>query len=386
MEQKTKIIMFGLIGIIVISLVICLNLYGVKQTAERERDGLKEEVATLQQNLSVVSKESQQLKVKLGEVSRDLDRISRERQDVQKKYDTANKERADLIDTIEKLKKQLDEARGQEAQQVAPPKTDDAYWGGILKAKTDLELQLQNIRTELRSMQITNEQLQREKSTLSLDITNLNREREDLQRQLGYNQKLLDSLASELVREKNDKMQLESNVKPIKNENEVLMRQLKNLNERKAGLERDLAQLQADKNSLGRRVDELESLLKDQILKMDSLRKRVDDVRSGSGDLAQPQSESVELPPILVRPQVTTEGTVTATRGIAGKVLAVNKDNNFVIVDLGEDAGIKLGQGFSVYRSGNSIAGVEVIQIRKNISACDIKRETTPIKVGDAVK
>lgn len=387
MEQKTKIIMFGLIGIIVVSLIISLQLMGAKQAAERERDGLKEEVVTLQQNLSVVSKESQQLKAKLSEVGRDLDRLSRERQDIQKKYDSVSRERADLIETIEKLKKQVDDAKGQSAQvvPVAPPTTDDTYWSGILKAKVDLELQLQNIRTELKNMQVANEQLQREKGTLSLEVSNLNREKEDIQRQLNYNQKLVDNLASELVREKNDKMQLEDNVKPIKNENQVLMRQLKTLNERKVVLEKDLAQLQADKGTLARRIDELEALLKDQVLKMEGIRKQVDDVRGGTDDIAaQSKSESVELPPILVRPQ-TNEGAAQ-TKLLTGKVLAINKDNNFVIVDLGENAGVKLGQGFNVYRNDKSIAGIEVIQVRKDISACDIKRETTPIKIGDVVK
>lgn len=385
MEQKTKFIILGLVGILIISFVMSFGLYGAKQAAERERDGLKEENATLQQNLSAVTKESQQLKNKLGELSRDLDRISKERQDVQRKYDTANKERVDLIDTIDKLKKQLDELKGQQPQSV-PVKTDDAYWGGILKAKADLEIQLQNIRTELKTLQINNEQLQREKSTLSLELTNLNREKEDLQRQLSYNQKLVDSMASELVREKNDKMQLENNVKPVKSENQVLMRQMKMLNERKISLEKDLVQLQADKNSLARRVDELESLLKDQVLKMEGIRKQVDDVRSDTVGLAEPKSESVELPPIMVHPQVATEGSAAEAKSLVGKVVAVNRDNNFVIIDLGENSGVKLGQGFDIYRGGKTIGGVEVIQIRKNISACDIKRENTPIKVGDTVK
>ena len=69
-----------------------------------------------------------------------------------------------------------------------------------------------------------------------------------------------------------------------------------------------------------------------------------------------------------------------------GKILAINKDANFVIIDLGEDRGINVGDTFQVYREGESIATIGVIQARKSIAACEIKKETTAIKVGDTIR
>jgi hypothetical protein len=66
--------------------------------------------------------------------------------------------------------------------------------------------------------------------------------------------------------------------------------------------------------------------------------------------------------------------------------MAVNRDNNFVIIDLGEETGINVGNSFQVYRDGKSIANIEAIQVRSDMAACDIKKETRPIKVGDIVK
>ena len=57
-----------------------------------------------------------------------------------------------------------------------------------------------------------------------------------------------------------------------------------------------------------------------------------------------------------------------------------------MVVDLGEDSGIKLGDMLQVYRSGEAIGTLEVIQVRKPISACDIKKESTPIRIGDTVR
>ncbi len=68
------------------------------------------------------------------------------------------------------------------------------------------------------------------------------------------------------------------------------------------------------------------------------------------------------------------------------KVLSVNRDNNFVVIDLGEDSGVKAGRTFKVYRDKRLIAALEVIRVAKTVSACDIKDETSPIKIGDTVK
>ena len=97
------------------------------------------------------------------------------------------------------------------------------------------------------------------------------------------------------------------------------------------------------------------------------------------------EGESVELPPIVVRPQAASLPINETGIGM-GKVLAVNRDNNFVIMDLGGEQGIKVGNTFVVYRGDQPIADVEVVQARQSISACDIKRETTPIKVGDTIR
>jgi hypothetical protein len=71
---------------------------------------------------------------------------------------------------------------------------------------------------------------------------------------------------------------------------------------------------------------------------------------------------------------------------LSGKVVSVDEANNFVIIDLGENAGVKVGNGFKVYHSDKQIASIEVIQARKDISAADIKQKSQKIQVGDLVK
>lgn len=376
MEQKLKFIIIGFIGVLIIFLIVILQISGVKQKVQRERDALKEENTALQTKIERIQKESSSLKDRLSSLDKNLTAVSQEKDEMQKRYETLVKEKDKLVEEINSLKSPKKPEEG------LTPKTEDAYWGKILKAKTDLELQLDNMRSELRDTRINMEQAQREKASLQLEANNLNREKEDCKRQIEYNQKLVDSLSTELARETSDKLQINNTFKLVKGENAVLKRQLESLSKRKINLERKLAELQDEKAAFERGLGEMETLLKDKVNKINDLRQKMEIIRSGGKVEIPPEEESVELPAIVVRPQAES-AIHTSTEG---KVLAINRDNRFVIINLGEDSGIKLGDALRVYREGKNIATVEVIQIRQNISACDIKSEPTPIRVGDEVK
>lgn len=383
MEQKTRFIILGLAAILVISLFINLQTYSSKQAIEREKDVLKKENTDLSKRIEESFQDNQRLKDKLSSLNRDLEKVSKEREEMQNKYELVTKEREELI---QKLKTQPLPQAPEVQRALVTPVSEDTYWAGILKAKMDLELQLGNIRNELKNTQIKNEELQRDKSALDSEIKNLNLETQDLRRQLEYNKKMMDSLAQELVREKNDKLEIQSSLNVIKSENTIIRRQLKSLGSRKINLERRIQQLQEDNSGLERSLTEMETMLKDKATKINDLQQQLDTVRAGGKVEASAQKqESVELPPIVVRPKTETflqEPSI----GFVVKILAVNRDNNFVIIDLGEDSGIRVGNTFGVYREDKAIAEIEVIQIRKTIAACNIKKETESIRVGDTIK
>jgi len=65
------------------------------------------------------------------------------------------------------------------------------------------------------------------------------------------------------------------------------------------------------------------------------------------------------LPPIVVtstqgdeeeKPQRAEKPT-----GYNGNIVSVNEENNFVIIDLGEESGVKLGETLNVYRVQNTL-------------------------------
>jgi len=390
MENKTKFITIGLIGGLVVCFFLFIQTLNSKQLILRERDDLKEENITLNSKLDKLEKGIREYENKIGLLNKELDEVSREKQEVERKYELASKDKEKMLERL-KLK--------QVETQVAPqPQDTDAYWAGILKAKTDLELQLGNLRSDLRSAQITNEQLQREKSTLELDMNNLRRENEDLKRQLEYNQKIMDSITQELVREKNDKTKIQEILKSIKSENAVLMRQLKSLNERKINLEKKLQGLQEKNAAIEQKFNDMQTMLTDKLPQINDLEEQIDAIRSGGQTGAEAETQTaqpdekgaVELPTIVVQPQTAAETSTWSSEGIpikpTGTVLEINRENKFVIIDLGQDAGIKIGDTFKVYRQDAPIATIEVVQVRRGICACYIKEEITPIEAGDTVR
>ena len=386
MEQKIKFIIIGLIGFSVVCLFLFLQAISSQQLLIRERNDLKSENATLANKINQLEHELNSNKARIDSLRVERDKVAENLSDLQKKFELASKARDELV---ERLKSQ----RQQPAvvQQEVVLQNTDAYWGAILKAKTDLEIQLTSLRSELRNLQISNESLQRDKGTLELDANRLRNENQDLLRQLDYNQKLLDSMSQEVVRERNDKVKIQDSFKTIQNESVVLIRQLGSLNNRKSALDRKLQDLQIGKDTVEKRLGEMETMLTERISQISLLKDELDAIKSGkpSASLESKPKESVELPAIVVR-STSTAQKENPLRGDAsvfsGKILAVNPDNNFVVIDLGTSSGVKYGDAFNVYREGKAIGSITVMQVRENISACDIKTMSTPLKIGDSIK
>ncbi|MDD5409771.1 MAG: hypothetical protein PHC71_06740, partial [Candidatus Omnitrophica bacterium] len=213
MDQKTKLIIIGLIGFSVVCLFLFMQATSSQQMLMRERNDLKSENATLISKVDRIESDLKANQTKIASLQDEKEKALQDVKDLNSRLELASRARDELI---EKLKNQRKEEVVAAAPQETAPQNTDAYWGQILKAKTDLELQLSSIRDELKSLQASNESLQREKSTLEIDINSLRNEKQDLLRQLDYNRKLLDSISQEVVREKNDKVAIQESFKAIK--------------------------------------------------------------------------------------------------------------------------------------------------------------------------
>lgn len=394
--QKTKFILIGLGGVALISFFLFLASLGARQSLQRQNEDLKSENSVLKTSLDKLTGNLRENENKISVLKAELDKANGEKEELQKKYETAQSEKNALA---EKLKAGQERQPTLSAAGPAPESgspTADSYWAGILKAKTELEVQLESIRKELRSAQVTNEQLQREKSILELDMKSLSRDRGDLQHKFEYNQKMVDTLTQELVSEKNERVRIQTDLAAIKKENALLLRQLKSLVSRKAVMDKRLEELEENNFTLERRFGDMEVMLKDKMSQIGDIKNQIEAAPEAVQAQKMPQGApvtgattagAVQLPAIVVRPQETQSTPVDEINKLAGgKVLAINRENNFVVIDLGQAAAVRQGDTFNVYRGDKFIAKIEAMQVRRDIAACDIKKETSPIKVGDQVK
>ncbi len=182
------------------------------------------------------------------------------------------------------------------------------------------------------------EEMQTEAETLAAQIEEEKRAKEAALLQLEGVEETIDTLKEQVELEQKEKLSLASVLKKEKSENNQLSEQLDQLKLAKASLEEKL------KNVLKKR--------------------------------------GVNLKKIVVKPD--EEGFVRPE----GKILVVNREFDFVVINLGEKDGLEMGTILTVSRDGQTLAKVEVEKIYANMSAAIILPGTDKelLKEGDLVK
>jgi predicted nucleic acid-binding Zn-ribbon protein len=386
MEAKAKVLIIGLILLLAVSLFslfyVASSKEMLKQEYEAARQRFDSERIGLKKKADSAMEERNAAVNRMEVLQKDLDRLARENADIQKKYTLLSSEKDELITELKKKKETVSSVP---ASAAATPVVDDAYWAAVLKDKASLEVQTNNLKDQVNNLKLSIEDMKKDKSNMDFEISTFMREKQDLERKLIYNERINDSLSAELVREKKDRIELANQLKALNNEYTTVVRQLKTLNSQKVDLDNKMAQAQQDKMALQARINDLEAKI--QSRSVDQEEEYLSQASSQAARAAAPAAtvvkESVELPPIIVR---STEAPESKPAAYGGKVIAVNRDNNFIVVDLGEEKGMRPGLRLGVYHNNNRIGTVEVVQTRRLISACDIKEEASSISVGDEVR
>lgn len=404
MNNKIKILLIGLAGLCAFSLIIAFQLNVVNkslrtQFAQKESE-FQTEKQNLNQQLSSVQSTKKKLDIELNDLRSKFDAAVKERDGLKDKFDLVTKERATLVERVQdlakqkkdlenevvKLKKSDSGSRGDDTSapiNVAGAPTDDAYWANLLREKAALEIQAKSTNQQLSDLQLKTETAMSEGRKLELQLKTLIDARADLERKLVYNEKLAETLSEDLVREKRDKKTIVEQVENLRTENFELKSRLMAMGDKKTSLESRVVDLQQEREVLSKRLTELDSILQDRVDQIVQVKEDIKNARAQTQEVSVRDSKVVQLQPIVVK----ADGETPKKKSAGGQVLAINEENNFVIVDMGEDDGIKVGQTFSIYRNAQKIASVEVIQTRKEISAADIKNVNSgsKIKIGDMV-
>lgn len=210
-------------------------------------------------------------------------------------------------------------------------------------------------------------------TALRKELTNLAQEKTELLAKI-------DTLNAEIERQESNNLQIQGK---LKNDNVILKSKVKALNTEKKILEEKVSSLADENIGLTGKFNEIGVLLKNKVAEIEGLKNKFNPGQQDSVVFNE-ANKSVELTPITVHPASSVYKPDEVP--FIGKVLAVNRENSFVVINLGQDTGVIVGNKFLVYRDDKEIAALEVIQIRSLIAACDIIKESRTIKVGDQVK
>ena len=288
----------------------------------------------------------------------------------------------------EKIKKRRESEKEEESPRAVttyatPTTSQEAFWAEILRQKADLELELEGVRKQLKDITYKADALQRERDAIELELKSATMQKEDLERKTAYNEKLIKALSEDLVREKNDKEAVINQLDRLKDNNSDLRRKIKDLESTKTTLYKKIDHLEQERNVLKNKLVETESIVTERVNEIVKIKKDLSNFQTKDMSNIVPGSRTVELSPIVVVGKQDS-----ATPVLTGRVLSVNKENEFVVIDLGEVSGVTANDKFNVYRNNKYIATVLVIQMRKDISAADIieKAVNDSIKVGDIIR
>ena len=371
------------------------------------------EFSQLQEKFNAVEKEKNDLVAKIGSVGGNIDEIgakikelTRERDDAKTRMTALQKERDDLASKLDEKSKAVaqmatqnaqmatksadaanstDEASSQEKPPAGGSPDDEDYWAKILKAKAELKMQLDDLKDELSKSALEVSDLKKQNSDLQLEISKLNKDKEAIAREIKYGNDLAKNLSIELARAQNEKKFMLDRMNSIGEENNNLHEQLKNLTSTKVGLEKNIVKLQGDKKQIESKLMETEGVIQNRVEQIYQLKDTLE--KDFKPSTKNSRTGEIELSPIVVNSGDKGVNEVKAAPvGQSGNVVSINSDNNFVIVNLGEDSGVKIGDKLNIYRGAEYIAGLEVIQVRKDICAADIKSKVKDIEVGDTVR
>ncbi len=351
----------------------------IRQLSDKEKE-LTQQAEHLSSQVSTAQSEKRRLEERLDSTKRDIDAISSDRDNWKGKHETVLREKDELVQKIQSIPSQM------ERPSVSAPPSDEGYWAEVLKDKAALELRINDLKSQLSETSIQIEEAKKSKAEVDIDIAKLKQSNEDLEKKIKYSAELSNSLALDLAREKNSKKGIAEQVGKLKEDNMNLRYQIKELTSSKVSLERGLQKLITEKDKLSKRMAETEQVVQGRIDEVLGIKKELEARFKAGQSAAAPEAKPIELPPIVVRSGDSSAKEVKRSADFKGKVVTVNEANNFVIIDLGESVGVKIGDDFKVYRDNKQIATVEVIQARKDISAADIKQKSQKIQVGDLVK
>ena len=395
------------------------NLTTRAKKLEDDADQLNNKITQTQQEKAQAQSLYDELKHKSDDLQAQIDQANSDRDDWKNRFETLSHQRDDLMQKLKNRPTQIiykdrivqspSSAPSAGAANSAAPSASvidvtsgqgEQYWASVLKQKAALQVELEKEKTQLDQAALQVVDLKKQNSDLQVQVKQVSNEKDEIIQKIKYGQDLADNLSIDLARSRDDQQSVDERAGKLKKENLELMSQIRDLSSSKLDLERTVSRLTDDKDAMQKKLIETESVIQNRIDDIWKIKQGLDKKLSENAPSSTTPG-SMELPPIIVNApansnqqqaavaqQAQSSNTGQATEGKRqGSIISINESNNFVIVDFGqENSAVSVGNSLRVFRNSSSIATLEVIQVRRDICAADIKDKSDALKVGDIVK
>jgi len=158
----------------------------------------------------------------------------------------------------------------------------------------------------------------------------------------------------------------------------------------KADTEQKLTQSQADLKKFQAQLKTLEG----KKVELENKIKQMEEAKSEKVELGtivvEQQEEAPALPQSAKTPATTkitpAKAKPSGSSALEGKVLVVNKDYNFVVINLGSRDGVNTNDLFSIYRKNKYIGDIKVEKVHDSMSAANFTSADIKDKVQEGDK
>jgi uncharacterized protein (DUF3084 family) len=389
MDKTLRSILWILVGLVVLSSFSTAWFFISKERLYNEYTNLEElfkvTMDKLSTELTLATQEKAELKSKLESIEEKFNALEASHASLKSEHETTVSERDDL-------KRELASAKKGKAflEKRLKEMESDIFVANLIKQKVGLEVEVERLQNEMAPKNQEISKLKAENMNKDLGLAKLQEEKNSIEQRLKNSEQVAQILSIDLLKEKDmnkydkamsEKIAMENNALKSKiSEFEEIAKEYNNLLVEKESLETRLSRLENDIEYKDQEINRIKIALQESAVKAQGVRAE-----------AYQSPEEVDLPPIVTQKTAKlTTPTLEHIRDkveLKGRIVTINKEHNFVVIDLGRQDGIDIGNRFNVYRGEIFLGSIEIIQTRDKIAAADIKdiKEGMSIEINDIV-
>jgi len=150
-------------------------------------------------------------------------------------------------------------------------------------------------------------------------------------------------------------------------------------------LENKLGQAQSEMAKFQAQLTDLEARKSDLETKVKELEAKTQDIELGK-IVVSPEATAIVGGDAAAAPQESQAKEAAVASSLEGKILVINRDYNFAVINLGSKDSVGIGDTFSIYHSNKYITDIKIEKIHDSMSAGSFVSAQMKDKVSEGDK